>query len=105
MPWSARRGLPGSATAWSQPPSAPSSATAHAWSAMSGGAGQLSVTLHQTVADVAIERRTDLECSRPVLGGDRRFQRGDVRHVHRDESMLDHRRGATGVVAETQLAG
>ncbi len=69
------------------------------------GAGQLSVTLHQAVADVAIERRADLDRSRPVLGGDRRLQRGDVRHVHRDESMLGHRRGATGVVAETQLAG
>ena len=50
-------------------------------------AGQLPVALDQQLRHVAVERRADLDRPRPVLGDDRRLQRGDVGQVHRDESV------------------
>ena len=69
------------------------------------GAGQLPVALHTGIGDVAVQRRADLDPSRPVLGDDGRLQGGDVGLVHRDEPMLGHRGGAPGRVAEAQLPG
>ena len=66
-------------------------------------AGEISVTLHHGVADVAVERRSHLDRAGPILGDDGRLHRGNVRLVHRDESMLGHRRGAACVVTEAQL--
>ena len=90
MPWSARPWLPGCAIGWSATASSTEFRDSARVVSESDGCWPALGNARPAVADVAVQRRTDLESSRPVLGDDRRLERGDVRHVHRDESMLGH---------------
>ena len=65
---------------------------------------KVAIPLDQRVPYIAVHGRADLDGSGPVLRDDRRLQRPDVRHVHRDEPALCHRGRPAGVVAEPKLA-
>ena len=49
---------------------------------------ELLIQLRARVDDASVDRRTDRDSSRPVLGGQHQFQRAQMHVGHRDETLL-----------------
>ncbi len=62
---------------------------------------EFQIQLRARVDDASVDRRTDRDSPRPVLGGQHQFQRAQVHVGHRDETLLLQQTSSPLSVLET----
>ena len=66
---------------------------------------QLLIARHATIQNPAVERRDEIDVTRPILGHQLPLQRRKVHPAHADEAPAPQTRLPTSPISETELPG